>query len=248
MRKIELFFQTRTAHKSADKYKHYLIKRIILTNLFTLIVVVITYLWMIFFLSNLSSFWEIFRPKDISSKSNSLPPAPPYLSPIAQATNEETFDIAGITEPGIKVHLYINQTKDKSVVSGMDGAFVFTGIKAGVFPQKIYVTAENETQNESKPSTRYSIFYDSEPPEVELVSPKDGETFSSTGHTYRVAGKTEPRSTVLINEQLAIVTPDGDFSANLRLEEGNNIIEIKVLDQAKNETIINTSVSFNKID
>jgi len=203
---------------------------------------------MIFFLSNVNSFWSLFRKKDIYEVKDTVPPTAPYLEPLSEATQSSVIDVKGQAEPGVKLILYLDDSKNSETVTDNDGSFAFTNIPVGVFDTKIYVNATDDAGNVSKPSITYDIKQDNEAPELEITTPKDGETYKSTGHSYDVTGKTEPRSTVLVNDQLAIMTPTGEFSASLRLEEGANTIKVVAKDKAENETEKSVYIKFEKIN
>ena len=227
----------------------YLIKRILITNALSLLVVILTYLWMVFFLSSVGSFWDLFRGKDIYVNEDKLPPIPPFLSSIPEATQSSSIDITGRSESGVKVELYIDGSRISETVSDSNGSFVFSSVPVGVFRQEIYTKAVDESGNESNQSNTYAIQQDTTPPEVEITSPDKKEiSHRATEHTYRIAGKTEPGAAVLVNEQLAVINPDGDFFANLRLETGGNKIKIMVKDKALNETENEIFINFEKID
>ncbi|OGC51292.1 hypothetical protein A2982_04255 [candidate division WWE3 bacterium RIFCSPLOWO2_01_FULL_39_13] len=226
----------------------YLIRRIILTNLLSIFVGIATYFWMIFFLSNVNSFWDLFRKKEVYTKEDTIAPTAPFLTPIAEATQNPSIDLTGVSEPGVNITLYIDYIESDSTVADSTGAFSFTNIQVGLFDESIYVTAKDENGNISKKSTVYVIKKDIEPPEIEVESPKDGEVYKSTGHSYQVTGKTEPESSVFVNNQLAVINPDGNFSASIRLEEGNNEVDIRAVDKAENTTELKITVIFEKIN
>lgn len=225
-----------------------LIKRIIITNGLSLLIIVGMYFWMVFFISNVGSFWDLFRAKEVYVEKDTIAPAPPFLVEIPKATQNDTVDINGKAESGVKVVLYTEGSKNSETTSDSEGSFSFTGIRVGIFPTTIYTTAIDEAGNESKRSQSYTTVKDDTPPELEVSSPKDGEEIKSTGHTYKVVGKTESDVTVTVNGQLAIINQDGEFAVSIRLEEGDNSLEIIAKDVAQNETTIKRFVRFRKID
>lgn len=234
-------------YSTADR-KKYLIKRIVLTNSITIIIIVFTYFFLIFSLSNLDFVWSIFRKKDIYTEKDTIPPTAPYLQQIPEATQNSTIDVTGGTEEAAKVLLYIDDIKVKDAIADHNGVFTFSGVEISSTPQKIYVKAQDQDGNESAPSTSYTTVRDNEPPTLEIISPKDGETYRSTEHAYVVKVKTEPEATVLINGQLSLISTDGEASAQLRLEKGKNEIKIEVKDKADNKTEKTVYINFDKIE
>ncbi len=226
----------------------YLVRRILITNFLTLVILGLTYLWVIYLLSNANSFWDIFRGKQAYVDTDTIPPVTPYLNPIPEATKDDLISISGQSEEGVKVMLFINGSKSQETIADGDGHFDFTGIATSELAQNLYIIAIDESGNESKPSTSYEFVKDITPPEFEITNPKANEVFRSTGRTYTVVGKTEPGITITINEQFALVQPSGDFSANIRLDEGNNKLKIKATDKAGNEKEEELTMKYEKID
>lgn len=235
--------------KKSRSRKAYLLKRIIITNGISLLIVTATYFWMVFFLSNVGSFWDLFRPKEINVNRDVIPPTPPFLNPVPELVNQNRIDITGKAEPGVKVILYVDEAKSEETVADSEGTFTFASIQVGLFPETIYAIAVDEEENKSNKSATYTVAFDDEPAELEITNPEKAETtHKATGHSYTVTGQTEPESTVLINDRLARVTPTGQFSASIRLEEGNNEIKINVTDKAGNKTEETVYIKFEKID
>lgn len=246
--KKQLNTLTKALLNKNNKTTSYLVKRIIITNLLSISIIVVTYVWIIYLLSNVNSFWEIFRGKDVYVEKDLVPPTKPYLNPIPEATKEDYVDLQGRSEAGVKLTLKIDGQKFQETVADAEGKFSFTGIPVGFASQVMYVEAVDEAGNVSSPSQTYTIVKDTEEPEFEILTPENGENYKSTGRTYKVTGKTEPGLTVQINEQRAILTPAGEFSASIRLEEGSNEIKIKVIDKAGNEKEETIYLNYEKID
>lgn len=247
-KKINPLMQPKLPRKKSSR-KSYLLRRIIITNALSLLVIALTYLWMIFFLSSVSSFWDIFRGKDVYVDEDNIPPIAPFVATIPEATQSSSIDITGKAEPGVKVELYVDGSKIEETISSADGTFAFTGIPVGAFSQDIYTKAVDNAGNVSNQSSTYSIKQDEEPPEVEITNPDSSETiYKSTEHVYRITGTSEPEVSVLVNDQIAVVNPNGEFFKELRLEEGGNSIKIVVKDKALNETEKEVFINFQKID
>ncbi len=239
------FVKPHTPKKNGNTY---LLRRIIITNIISLMIIVATYFWMIYFLSNVNSFWALFRGKDVQIQQDSVAPLPPFLETISEAVSTENTDINGRAEPGVKVILYVDGTPTAEAIADSQGNYSFLSIPVGPFPINIYTITEDESGNQSGKSNSYSVVQDEEPPKVEITKPEPEEKFRSTGHSYRVEGNTEPGATVLVNNQLAVLTPSGDFSASLRLEEGSNEIKVLVTDKADNKTEKSVFMLFEKVD
>lgn len=233
--------------KNTSSYNRYLLKRILFLNIGSVIVIVFTYLWMLFFLSHVNSFWEIFRGKEKYEVKDTIPPVSPYIENIPESIKEDKITISGRSEPNTKVILYTDEIKQNEVIADADGNFIFADIPVGFAPTNIYVTATDQAGNVSSKSRIFKILRDIEPPIIEITAPKKNEVFKSTERTYMVKGKTDPGSIVNINEQIAPVDSEGLFSALINLKDGGNEIEIKVTDKAGNEAEQKIYMTFDKI-
>ena len=230
-------------------HKKYLIKRIIIMNSITVLIIVLTYIWMVIFLANVNSFWDLFRSNNYTDQAQNIAPIPPYLAPIPGATKDENIDVSGQTAAGQKVVLYVDNSKVDETIADATGNFNFTGIKTSIFPQKIFVRAVSDKGIESENSTEYTIVRDTEPPTLEITNPKEKELdYSNTGHSFEFTGKTEPGTTVYVNDQIAVVDSSGNFTASYRLKKGPNEIKITAVDKAGNETEETVFINFHKIE
>lgn len=232
-----------------NKRHKYLIKRIIVTNILSLLVIGIVYIWIVYILSHANSFWDLIRGKEVYEEVDTIPPTKPFLNPVPTATQENTVDITGVAEPGVKVTLFIDQSESQTTTADVDGKFSFTNVPVGVFSTSIYVKTTDEAGNTSEPSATYTIIQDTTPPEYEITTPEKAEVvYKSTGQNYTVKGTTEPGTSVMVNEQHAIVNQAGEFTTAIRVEKGGNNLEFIFKDAAGNEATEKRYVNFQKIE
>ena len=236
-----------TKSKPANQTK-YLIKRIFVTNLLSLFLLIFTYFWIVGILSNANSLWDIFKGKDLYSKKDLIAPITPYLNPIPEATKEDSITISGKAEPSTKIFLKIDSKESQDTTSDNEGVFSFTNIPVSFISQQISVVAKDTAGNTSKESHVYSVTKDITAPEFEITAPKPDEKFKSTGRNYKVTGTTEANTTVILNDQIGFVSSNGEFFVNIRLSEGKNDLKIKVTDKAGNETEKEITMEYEKID
>lgn len=83
-----------------------------------------------------------------------------------------------------------------------------------------------DSQLVSKDDTSSKIIF------VEIVSPKDGVTLSSP--LVKLVGKTIPNADVFVNDEEVKVNANGEFSIELTLDEGENIISVIANDENGN--------------
>ena len=103
-------------------------------------------------------------------------------------------------------------------------------LKEGLNLLKVVATnTKEETQEQTS-----LITLDKTKPDLNITSPKNGETFPDDTKSIIITGKSEPNATVLVNLIQAITNADGSFSYVLAVTPGDNKIEIKSTDQAGN--------------
>jgi len=155
----------------------------------------------------------------------------PILSDMPDATSENKLTIEGsVTTEGGTVDLYINNKKfdSTSLSSGTDFTFDITLEEGENIIRARYTI--NEVRSEFSDSQ--IISYIKEPPKLEEISPSDGQTFKRGDQRIEVSGKTDPEALVTINGFRAVVDNAGNFSYFLRLNEGENKIEIVATNKA----------------
>lgn len=78
------------------------------------------------------------------------------------------------------------------------------------------------------------------PPFLEIVYPPDN--LSTKEYSINIEGKTEPESTVLINDQQIFLDRDGEFKEKIELQKGLNNITITSRKKEGRETTVTRSV------
>lgn len=170
-------------------------------------------------------------------QSDSLPPAQPQLASLPEATTSASLAIHGFAEPKSLITLYRDRAKDTETTTDEEGAFSFAAVDLTSGENEFYVIATDEAGNESESSKHVSVLYDREPPELSVSQPADGETiFGETKRIVTVVGTTEPRARIVVNERLAVVGGEGEFSVSMSLTEGDNKIVVTATDAAGNQT------------
>lgn len=164
---------------------------------------------------------------------DTTPPPPPRLSTLPNATNSQSLEIKGRTEPGAIVVLSLNG-EDVEIVANSEGEFTHDfRLKDGV--NEISAKAKDAAGNESRKTTAYEVVYDNDPPELEITSPEDkAEFFGAQERQVTIQGRTEEGAKVTINSRQVVVENDGTFRFATTLSEGENKFTIKAEDTATN--------------
>jgi len=124
----------------------------------------------------------------------------------------------------------------KKILVSNEGKFSIRQIKLDEGENNLFAKAVDLAGNESQESVRQVIFFDKEPPVLEVESPQDGDSFFDDQKEITIKGKTEKDAIVNINERKVIVSLEGKFESVYSLAEGTNEILIVSSDKAGNKT------------
>lgn len=172
------------------------------------------------------------------------PPAPPRLDSLPSYKNEGEIKVAGTAESAATLKVFRSGELEKETLVGEEGTFSLT-LRLSVGENRVWATATDPAGNESEPSEVQVVVYDKEPPTLELTKPEAGKELYGLQKNVTVEGTTESDARVSVNERLAIVDGEGNFSLQVPLEEGENILTVKAVDQAGNETERTTTVYYS---
>lgn len=194
-----------------------------------------------------------FKPNSDPAKSVSEDPAiaPPVLNIPYEATNTATIRISGYTTGNSQVEIYVDgELKDTSPTQE-DGNFLSGDIPLVLGTNNIYGKTINPDNKSSLPSKTIKLIYSNQKPELEVTEPIDNyqvkgsnEQSSSANKKVRVSGKTDPENNVTVNGILVIVNNQGNFTNEIPLNDGDNIINIVATNSVGNTTTISRKVTY----
>lgn len=189
-------------------------------------------------LTNIGGFWAVLKGRSGEFfQKDTIAPPPPFLSPLPLYVNKEKVNIEGYAVAGTEVTLLINGNEAGKTVAEKGGQFSFPAVTLKEGENKITAIAKDGAGNESLESSALKIILDKEPPKLTVNKPKEGQKFSGKNNKIEVAGKTEPRATVKVNNSQATVFGDGTFShAFTATADGEINLLIVATDRAGNET------------
>lgn len=163
------------------------------------------------------------------------PPAPPRINYIPEFTNKDELIIEGTSEAGSKIQIDFDDS-DKEILVGSDGSFTTT-VNLNEGENTFSFVAVDTAGNESTRTKSYTVSFDKEKPEVEIISPADGAKFySSAQKKINIEGKTESSASVTINDRVVVLNSEGKFSFATELGDGENNFNVKSTDKAGNMT------------
>jgi len=183
------------------------------------------------FSSFLSELGKSKQPIDTLDKT---PPPPPTLQIPTLYTKEQSIQITGKAEPASTVKIFFNNKKKEALVDS-EGFFSKTILlEKGV--NTLYAIAVDQNANQSGESKRLTVIYDNEPPNLQILEPTTTNFYGLRQKNVTIKGKTDPESSVTVNEKFVVVANDGIFSHLVSLSPGENSFTIKASDQAGNAT------------
>lgn len=217
-------------------------------SILTLTLIVVIVFWGIPALVKVAIFLsDINNTTQPISGEDNIPPSPPILQPIIDATNSAQIKIEGFAEEGSTVLLSLNGVIKYETVAETDGEFLFKQIELSDGENEIYTKSIDTSGNESEKSTIQKIILDSQAPEVEVTFPADDQKFyGSSEQQLNILGIAEEGSLITINGSYVILKPDNTFSFKTSLNQGDNNITVVARDNAGNETAVNLIVFFEE--
>lgn len=157
----------------------------------------------------------------------------PNLDELPSATKEKTVIVSGNSISGLTILLFLNGKKIEEIKTSENGDFEKEiTLSEGENIIKAKAVKEN---SESDFSNSISIAVKNKGPELSIDSPSDGAQISGS-NPVEIKGKTDPDSSVLVNDFQAISNSNGDWSYFLTLKGGENEIKAISTDLAGNKT------------
>ena len=196
-------------------------------------------------LSNLAIFTSGFRSiEKVTLGGDVTPPPPPTLAVFPSYTNKTSLDITGKTEEGAIVTIYLDSSQ-KEVLANKDGKFTFVlTLKDG--ENSFYVKAKDSSGNVSQESQKYVVIFDNKVPLLTITNPSNTSFYGQAQRQVQIQGETESGVDLTVNDRLVVVDPNGKFTFNTSLVEGENQFVIKAFDEAGNESETEITLTFNQ--
>lgn len=190
----------------------------------------------------------------ICDNNDSIAPVTPYITNL----NELSFPIDGTSlrvrgygEPNARVIIFIN---DKEVNQGnikTDGTFdiSFNPALTQNGEYNLHIIVRDQANNESKKSAVVKIKVDNSKPEIKFTDLPDLTSFSN----ILLNGKTSPGATINIYKAQRILgtsgaDKDGNFNIIASLVEGDNKINVEVVDTKGSRGSTDINIKYNPND
>jgi hypothetical protein len=157
----------------------------------------------------------------------------PSLDSLPKATKESAINLTGTSLPGLKIEIYLNGVNTKSTIVDKNGDFETNiNLTEGENIIKAKAIKNSITSNFSDAIV---IIFKEKGPELTIDSPSEGAQLSGQ-KIIEVKGKTDPESSVIVNDFQAIIDSNGNWNYSLTLKGGENEIKIVSTDSAGNLT------------
>jgi hypothetical protein len=108
-------------------------------------------------------------------------------------------------------------------------------LEPGVYFWRVAVLDQFGLPGQMSDVGQFEVRTDVTPPFLRILSPGDGEIFRHTA--IQIQGETEPNARISINGTAVEPNLTGGFSAGIELQAGANVVKVKSVDLAGNETV-----------
>lgn len=197
----------------------------------SIVFIVVMFKWGVpFFVNTIAGTGSVRQNQD----KDVIPPQPPVLSALPEATNSSSLSVEGYTEAGASLDLLINDSISVTGKAGDDGSFSILGsLLAG--SNRVYIRATDASGNSSTSEVKM-VTFDNKPIELTITSPKDAsEFFGKNNQVIDISGLvSKVDSEVVVNNSFVVVDKDGKFTHRFQLAGGNNELKIVASDHAGN--------------
>lgn len=228
--------------KLAKKEESKAVKRIFYLFIVSFVLIVFLFTVGVQILGKFADFLEIIFKKDGTSEQNTSLGIP-ILDSLPEATNSAKLSVSGFATNGQKIEIYLNDQRiSETNIEG--GKFVYDDLTLVKGENKISVKSAQDNQLSDFSQVK-TVIFDNDEPSLEISNPQEGQIFSGD-RRIKVSGKTEKDAQVYANGFLASVSSSGDFEVQVPLNEGENTIEIKAVDEAGNSKAQTRKVQYKK--
>jgi len=152
------------------------------------------------------------------------------INDIPSATNSSSIIISGRLVNYDLVDFYLNSKKIKEVEAIDNFEQQIDDLING--NNEIYLVAKSKNNSSTKKTTTYQVIVKKEKPNLEITQPKDGETIST--EEVKIIGKTDKEVIIDVNNFPVVVNALGEFQTSVKLNPGENKINISAQDIAGN--------------
>lgn len=155
-------------------------------------------------------------------------------------TNKDSITVEGMLSSEGKINIYVNDEKVAS--SNTENNRFAIEVELPLESNQIMATAEMDGI-ETEPSKLVTVIKDKVVPVLEVVEPEDNKKINA--EVVHIRGNVRDNigiKKLLINDKEITIDEDGNFHERSLVEQGENIIVVKAVDLAGNETVVERRV------
>jgi len=177
----------------------------------------------------------------LSKKENLLNSLTIDMPPNATRSAQVIFTGSTLGYDSLEIYLNDEKIKDMTITGDSFSEEVGPLFKGN---NSVYFIAKSKQSTETKKSPVYTVIYKSDKPKLEMTEPQDGANVSK--QDLKVAGKTDKETYIHINGQPVVVDVQGGFQTMVKLNEGDNKIEVIAEDIVGNTETKLLTVRYSK--
>jgi len=204
------------------------------------------FLSLTFFAPSIGSIFSFLSKYRNVDDDTTITPNPPILTNVPNATKDRKIELTGYSRAGMTIKLYVNGPEKHKTTTGTDGLFTFDEVKLLKGRNTIFAKAVDAENIGSEKSQTYTIYVDSKSPDIDILSPNNGETIKNLDRRVEIKGRVNEKAVVKINDRIAIVRPDLTFEFLLGVDEGYTEINVKATDEAGNESEETITIKYER--
>lgn len=201
--------------------------------------------WGLPFLIGSLSVFNKFKPSTAKQESvEDLAIAPPILNIPFEATSSSTLQISGHSTPNSEVEIYFDDEIKDMVETNSEGNFKTDPLELSLGTNNIYGKTISDKGIKSLPSKTIKLLFNNEKPKLEIAEPQDNAQIKGGDKKIRVSGTTDSNNIVSVNGLNTIVNSEGNFSIEVNINEGDNVIQISASNQVGNSNQVERKVNY----
>jgi hypothetical protein len=165
------------------------------------------------------------------------------INEIPESTNSSKIKISGLVSNIDEIIIFLNNQEEKRItISSSKFNTTLDNLSEG--ENKIYFVGEQKNINKRTKTDIYAVYLITEKPKIEISEPRDNSLTQRS--EIKISGKTTPNVDLRINNLPVVVGKNGDFSYDIKLNEGKNEILIIAEDLAGNKEEKKLTITYEK--
>jgi len=162
---------------------------------------------------------------------------------LSTATNSSKIVISGYASNYDLLEFYINKIEVKEINLISENFSQEIGdLEKG--ENEVFLIAKSTKANQSKKSEKFTVIYKNDKPKLEIIEPKDQSKTNSA--ELKIVGNTDKETFIKINSLPIVVDAQGKFQTLLKLNQGENKIEVVAQDIVGNTETKTVTVNYQK--